>query len=138
MNKSVKVIALCGVIGLTAVSCQKENLVENPGVVAQNDTVRTVLYNIDGVEHRISLVGEDAWNDFLQHMFALAEEGHKVSFRNEDKTASIVPTKETVTFSTKKKSEAYAWCAEMAEAGYDVLLEYDATTGMYNCTATRP
>ena len=24
MNKSVKVIALCGVLGLTAVSCQKE------------------------------------------------------------------------------------------------------------------
>ena len=138
MNRTLKTIALCGVIGLTAVSCQKENLVENPGVVAQNDTVRTVLYNIDGVEHRISLVGEDAWNDFLQHMFALAEEGHKVSFRNEDKTASIVPTKETVTFSTKKKSEAYAWCDEMAEAGYEVFLEYDATTGMYNCTATRP
>ena len=33
MNRTLKTIALCGVIGLTAVSCQKENLVENPGEI---------------------------------------------------------------------------------------------------------
>lgn len=138
MNKTLKTIALCGVIGLTAVSCQKENLVENPVVVAQNDTVRTVLYAIDGVEHRISLIGDDAWDDFLKHMFALAEEGHRVSFRNENKTANVAAAKETVTFTTKKKTEAYAWCEEMVEAGYEVFLDYDETTGTYICTATRP
>lgn len=138
MNKSVKVIALCGVLGLTAVSCQKENLIEeNTEAVAQVGVVRTMSYVVDGVEHRITLVGDDAWNDFLQHMFALAEEGHKVSFRNEEKAANVIPTKEVVTFSTKKKSEAYAWSAEMTEAGYEVIIEYDSATGMYNCTAVK-
>lgn len=44
MNKTVKVIALCGVLGLTSVSCQKENLVEeNTNIVTQASTVRTVF-----------------------------------------------------------------------------------------------
>ena len=138
MNKTVKVIALCGVLGLTAVSCQKENLIEeNTNIVAQASTVRTVFYAVDGVEHRITLIGDDAWNDFLQHMFALVEEGHRVTFRNEEAASRVVSTKETVTFTTKNKQEAYDWCTDMTEAGYTVSLYYDPDTNIYTCIAIK-
>ena len=138
MNKTVKVIALCGVLGLTAVSCQKENLVEeNTNLVVQARTVRTVFYAVDGVEHRITLIGDDAWNDFLQHMFALAEEGHRVTFRNEEAASSVVSSKETVTFITNMKDEAYAWCEAMVDQGYTVTFTYDPDTNTYKCIAIK-
>ena len=138
MKKTVKVIALCGVLGLTATSCQKENLVEeNTNIVAQANTVRTMFYVVDGIEHRITLIGDDAWNDFLQHMISLAEEGHRVTFRNEDNTANVAAAKETVTYTTKDKDKAHAWCADMAEAGYTVYLYFDEDTGIYNCVAIK-
>lgn len=129
MNKTIKVIALCGVLGLTATSCQKENLVEeNTNIVAQANTVRNVVYTVDGIEHSITLIGDDSWNKFLQRMFALAEEGHRVTFHNEDNTANVAMAKEIVTFSTKDKKKAEAWCAEMVEAGYEVSVYFDPDT----------
>jgi uncharacterized cupredoxin-like copper-binding protein len=136
MNKTIKVIALCGVLGTMAVSCQKENLVEeNTNIVAQANTVRNVVYNVDGIDHRITLIGDDSWNNFLQHMFALAEEGHRVTFRNEDNTVNVATAKEIVTFSTKDKKKAEAWCEEMVEAGYEVSIYFDPDTNTYNCIA---
>jgi len=138
MKKTVKVIALCGVLGLTATSCQKENLVEeNTNIVAQANTVRTMFYVVDGIEHRITLIGDDAWNDFLQHMISLAEEGHRVTFRNEDYPANVAAAKETVTYTTKDKDKAHAWCTEMTEAGYEVSIYFDPDTNTYNCVAIK-
>ncbi|MCQ2274139.1 MAG: hypothetical protein MJZ86_05025 [Bacteroidales bacterium] len=39
-------------------------------------------YSVDGTSHTISLVGNKMWHEFLDHLFALAEERHTVSFRN--------------------------------------------------------
>ena len=125
-------------LGLTSVGCQKENLVEeNTNIVTQASTVRTVFYAVDGVEHRITLIGDDAWNDFLQHLFALAEEGHSVTFRNEEAASRVVSTKETVTYTTKNKDEAYAWCEEMANQGYLVTFTFDPNTNTYKCVAIK-
>lgn len=138
MKKTIKVIALCGVLGLTATSCQKEKLIEeNTSIVVQANTVRNMVYTVDGINHRITLIGDDSWNNFLQHMFALAEEGHRVTFRNEDNTANVAAAKEIVTFSTKDKKKAEAWCAEMAEAGYVVTFTFDPDTHTYNCIAIK-
>ena len=137
MNKSVKAIALCGVLVLTAASCQKENLIENPGVVTQARTVRTVSYTVDGVRRSITLVGDDAWHDFLHHMLALAEEGHAVSFRNGENTAHVAAAKETVTYTTQDKDAAFAWCDAMYQAGYSVTIDYNPSTNTYYCTATK-
>lgn len=138
MRKIITTIALIAVLGTMAVSCQKEDAV-NPTcpVAASNDTVYTVRYSVDGTSHTITLVGDKAWHDFLNHLFALAEEGHTVSFRNEEAASSVTPAKETITHSTYDKDDAYKWADEMGDQGYSVTIRYDKETKKYTCYAIK-
>lgn len=70
-------------------------------------------------------------------MFALAEEGHVVSFRNENAASCAVTTKETVTHTTTNKAEAFAWAEKMHDTGYLVTIEYDKEKGVYTCYAIK-
>ena len=137
MRKIFITIALFAVLGTLAVSCQKENIMDDTCVVAENGTVFTVSYSVDGATHHITLIGEDAWHDFLNRMFALAEEGHVVSFRNEEASSRVVPSKDVVIFSTKDHDKAYAWADAMSEEGYTVTISYDRETGIYTCEAVK-
>lgn len=137
MRKTFTTIALFAVLGTLAVSCQKENINDEISIVAENDTVYTVSYSVDGVTYQITLTGDDAWHDFMNRMFALAEEGHEVSFRNEETASRIVSTKEVVTYSTKERDKAYAWAEAMAEEGYTVTISFDKKTGVYTCEALK-
>ena len=137
MRKTITTIALVAVLGTMAVSCQKENLVKEKIVVAESSTVYTVSYTVDGVTHRLTLVGDDAWHDFMNRMFALAEEGHKVTFRNEETSSRIAPAKEVVTYSTKDRDKAYTWAEEMVDEGYTVTIIFDENTGYYTCEAVK-
>ena len=137
MRKIFITIALFAVLGTLAVSCQKENIIDDTCVVAENGTVFTVSYSVDGATHHITLIGEDAWHDFLNRMFALAEEGHVVSFRNEEASSRVVPSKDVVIFSTKDHDKAYAWADAMSEEGYTVTISYDRETGIYTCEAVK-
>lgn len=137
MRKTFTTIALFAVLGTLAVSCQKENIIDEISIVAENDTVYTVSYSVDGVTYQITLTGDDAWHDFMNRMFALAEEGHEVSFRNEETASRIVSTKEVVTYSTKERDKAYAWAEAMAEEGYTVTISFDKKTGVYTCEALK-
>lgn len=137
MRKTFTTIALFAVLGTLAVSCQKENINDETSIVAENDTVYTVSYSVDGVTYQITLTGDDAWHDFMNRMFALAEEGHEVSFRNEETASSIVSAKEVVTYSTKNRDEAFSWAETMAYEGYTVTISFDKKTGVYTCEAVK-
>ena len=137
MRKTFTTIALIAVLASMAVSCQKENIINQTTIVSESCATYTVQYTIDGVSRTITLVGEDTWHDFLAHMFALAEEGRVVSFRKVASTSNTAATKETVTHSTTSKDEAYAWGEKMIDAGYFVTIRYDKEKGVYTCYAIK-
>ena len=139
MKKNIITVALLAVLTTMAVSCQKEDAditSANPStVIAENDTVRSVVYSIDGVTYRLTLVGDQAWHDFLSRMFALAEEGRTVTFRNEEAASRVIPSKLVETFTTSNKEEAYQWAEKKGNEGYTVTVVFDQETGIYTCYA---
>lgn len=137
MRKTFITIALLSVLGTLVVSCQKENIIDETTIVAENDKVYNVSYTVDGVTHQLTLVGDDAWHDFMNRMFALAEEGHVVSFRNEEVASRMVPAKDVVTYTTTNHDEAYAWAEKKVHEGYTVTVIFDRETGIYTCEAVK-
>lgn len=137
MKKTIRTVALIAVLGTMAVGCQKETIVEPQASVAEIGTVYTVQYAVDGVLHQETLIGEQAWSDFLHRMLALAEQGYEVTVINENSNSGAVSGKEVVTFSTSNQEEAFKWCAEMLHAGYAVTMTYDEERHMYNCVAVK-
>ena len=137
MSKTLTTIELFAVLGTLAVSCQKENIIDETNIVAENDTVYKVSYTVDGVTHQLTLVGDEAWHDFLNRMVALAEEGHEVSFRNEEASLRAVSTKEKVTYTTTNQDEALVWSEMMIKDGYTVTISYDKASGIYTCIAIK-
>lgn len=77
MRKTFTTIALFAVLGTLAVSCQKENIIDETSIVVENGKVYTVSYTVNGVTHQLTLVGEDSWHDFLNRMFAWASPRHR-------------------------------------------------------------
>ena len=138
MNKTIKKMALLTVLSVAAVGCQKETIMEEPQIgVETSGTVYTVYYSVNGVSHTETLIGEQAWADFLQQMLALAEEGYRVTISRSTNTAQCSMSKEVVTFKTKNKKEAYEWLDNMTEQGYAVTITYNPQTGEYTCIAIR-
>ena len=137
MRKTLTTIALFAVLGTLAVSCQKENIFDETNIVAENGSVYKVSYTVDGATHQITLVGDEAWHDFLNRMFALAEEGHEVTFRNEEAASRVVSTKETITYTTPDHDDAYSWASKMVDDGYTVTIIFDEENKVYNCYAIK-
>lgn len=137
MKKNFITIALFAVLSTLAVSCQKENIMATPSIMAEKGTVYSVTYSVDGMTYHLTLVGEDAWHAFLHHMMALAKEGHEVSFRNENASSRVISPKDVVTFTTTIETEASAWAEAMAGQGYEVTIKYDKDSGVYTCTAIK-
>jgi hypothetical protein len=139
MKKTIITVALLAVLTSLAVSCQKEEAditsATPSTVIAENDTHRTVVYSIDGVSYRLTLVGDQAWHDFLSRMFALAEEGHTVTFFNEEAASRCLPSKVVETHSTSNKEDAYQWSEQKVKEGYTVTIVFDEETGIYTCYA---
>lgn len=137
MRKTLTTIALVAVLASMAVSCQKENFTDQTTIVSESCATYTVLYTVDDVSHTVSLIGEDTWHDFLDRMFALAEEGHMVSFRKVENSSSTTAAKETVKHTTTNKDEAYAWADKMSDGGYYVTIAYDKEKEVYTCYAIK-
>ncbi len=136
MRKTIRTVAFLSIMGLTAVSCQKENLVENLNPVAsQTEATYTVCYTVDGTTTQVTLVGEAAWNNFLNWLFALAEEGHSVTFFQAN--SIISHSKEKVTYTTPDKDKAIAWSNNMINNGYQVTIVFDENTQEYICIAEK-
>ena len=134
MKKTVRTMALIALMGLMATGCQKEEVVEPQSTVA-DITYMTVSYTVDGVETNVSFIDEAAWHQFLDWMFALAEEGHRVSFRNANQERRA--TKETVTSVTTDAGDAQTWAIKMMHEGYEVTITYNDKTHEYTCIAIR-
>ena len=137
MKKKVSMVALLAVLSVVAVSCQKETIVEPQVGVEESVTVYTVHYVVNGVTYTETLIGEQAWADFLQRMLALAEEGYRVTVSRNTGSAQYADSKEVVTFTTTNKEEAYDWLDKKVAEGYEVAIEFNPQTGEYTCTAIR-
>ena len=137
MNKTIITVALIGMLTTLAVSCQKENIEVERAEATEQVAVYSVSYTIDGTREEITLAGEVAWKGFIARMLDLAEEGHRVSFRMEDGTQRIVTSKETITYSTTDREEAFEWAEKMIRQGYTATVEYDKKEKRYNCYAIK-
>lgn len=138
MNKTVKKMALLVVLSVAAVGCQKETITVEPRTgVETSDTVYTVRYSVNGVTHTETIIGEQAWADFLQRMLALAEEGYRVTMSKSANTALYSESKEEVTYTTKDKKAAQLWITQKLEEGYEVTMDYNQQTGEYTCIAVK-
>ncbi len=133
MKRNIISVALFAVLATTAVSCQKENIVEPQTTVAEVGTVRTVSYAVDGVTHQITLHGDEEWDNFIESMMTLSEEGHNVSILNESVSVRPIATKDTQVYTTTDRNEAKAWTKEKGDEGYTVEMSYN--NGLYVCVA---
>lgn len=137
MKKTFTTVALFAMLGTIATSCQKENEFDKTNIEVGQNTIYRVCYSIDGKIYQLTLIGDDAWHDFLNRMFALAEEGHTVTFNNENVTSQTVSAKDVVTYTTTNKDEALSWAERMGNDGYVVTIKYDKGTGVYTCIAEK-
>ena len=137
MNKVIKTVALVATLSLVCIGCQKEETaqVNVEQTAPEVGSVYRMTYIVDGKTCHVTLYGEEAHDEFIYQMLALAEQGHKVTFFDESKVSQQAAAKDVVTYSTSSKDEAYQWMHDMEELGYTVIVEYDSESGMYNCTA---
>ena len=136
MKLKFRTVALLAVLSIAAVSCEKENIVDNAATTGEVASMQMVTYTVDGVTSQVVVLSEDAWNDFLDWMFALAEEGHRVSFRR-GVASERIAAKETITYTTSDQQDAYMWANQMVSQGYLVTVDYDKKTGIYTCIAIK-
>jgi len=137
MNKK-QTLALLAVLSLASAGCQKERIVEPPvqNMAENDDSACDIIYSVDGVAGRLTVRNASERLAFIRRMMSLAEEGHRVTFRQDGSTVNVLAPKDTQTFSSKKKSEVEAWAEEMFLLGYQVTIEFNEDTGMYIGTAT--
>ena len=135
MRKNVKVVALCTVLGIATVGCQKETFVLTQPTISETADVYNLSYSVAGTIGSCSIYGESDLDNFLRSMFALVKEGYRLNISNTS-TRSI-SAKEVVVYTTYSEEEAINWSKDMIHQGYDVDITYDPKTGIYTCTASR-
>lgn len=128
-------VALLAVLSTMAVSCQKENIMDN-AIETVDSKVYTMQYAINGVTHSVIIHNEAEEQALMQYLLALAREGYETSIYNES-TYSPSTSKETITYITKSEDDAVAWGLKKAKEGYKVDTTYNPKTGEYICIATR-
>ncbi|MBP5189338.1 MAG: hypothetical protein J6031_00280 [Bacteroidales bacterium] len=140
MKSKFKPIVMLAAFCFVAISCQKETVVDTDTAfhLQQNAFVRCINYNIDDVSFNVTIFGEHNWQLFLDEMIALTQNGHKVTIRRSDVSASNDKSRNVVVFETTNETEAHKWCNEMIDKGYEVTMTYDPRTGKYTCTAIGP
>lgn len=136
MNKTIRTVAVFAVLSMMAVSCQKEQVIDPQINVTEATAMYTIHYTVDGVLYTTIINDETTWHQFLLRMFALAREGHRVTFRDSSQSGVSV-SKEVVTYTTTSEDDAIEWASKMIADGYSVDIEYDKRTGIYTCTAIK-
>lgn len=134
MKKIISTTAMLAFMALAATSCQKENI--DSSFNDENvQSINQMYYSIDGMTWPFTLLNDDDWDLFLNNMFALAKEGYTVTIRGNKESSHS--EKKTVTFTTTSEDEAKTWVKDMLGQGYSVSMDYDKTTGIYTCIATK-
>ena len=132
MKKTIRIVALAGLIGLAATSCTKENVTDTVNV----SNVSTVYYT-SGADTGSALITDyEAWDSFMDRMLALAREGYSVTISGGTSQFNS-QTKEVVTYTTNSEEAAKTWTKHMIDQGYSVEISYDDRTGIYTCTAVK-
>ena len=137
MKKIIRTLAFIMALNLTMVSCQKEQEINPQWMTPEYCNTETVSYFIDRVQHVTVLSNAEEWRAFLDRLFALAEEGRSVSFRDAGSPVNAKQNREVVTYTTRDKSDAEEWADVMQKGGYDVSIDFDANIGVYTCTAVK-
>lgn len=134
MKKTKSIVLLVAAFGLVIASCTKENTEADTCIVA---TVSSVSYFVDGQQYYANPQTEEEWSEFLDRMFALAEEGYAVRFIRNDNGQQVNASKEKVIYTTESYTDAKAWALQKTLEGYEVTISYDQSTGKYTCIAIR-
>ena len=135
---NIKTFTLAALLCTMAISCQKETIVVEPVIpVADTKTTYTVRYSIDGVIHYGSCQSETEIDTLYNSLMDLAQDGSTIIIYSNNQSSQATQTRDVVTYSTSNKSDAVQWIKKMILLGYDVVIEYDEETGMFNCTATK-
>ena len=137
MKKIFYSVALMAVLSVAAVGCQKETIVEQQDSVSEVNTMYTLHYFVNGVPHSETLSSEDEYNAILLRLLALAREGYEVVVSNGNGLGIESLSKEVITYTTTKESEAVAWTKKKVDEGYMVNISYNQETGVYTCIAYR-
>ena len=137
MKKVIRTVALITVLGMVATGCQKETFADWQANIVMPSETLNVVYTVDRTTYSASFGNELEWLAFLDRLFALAEEGRSVSFRDAGSPVNAKQNREVVTYTTRDKSDAEKWADVMQKKGYDVSIDFDANTGVYTCTAVK-
>lgn len=139
MRKEIKTMALFMALSMMAVGCQKENDegFVNGSSVSGEGTVYTVLYSINGIQHRNILHSEEEYRAFIHELMNLARQGYEVVLYNENTWGNNATTKETIYYSTTDQADAENWAMLRQKEGYSVSIIFDEQTKTYNCVAWR-
>lgn len=135
MKKDLISVALFATLSTMAVSCQKESIVENAGLVESEAVKNKVYYTVDGIMQIAELNDERALEVFFEEMAMLTRMGHRIVVYSNRTCTSVA--KETITYTTQSHADAVTWCAKMFLDGYTVTMDYDENTKIYTCKATR-
>lgn len=134
MKNVIITLAALALLATTAISCQKET--DDSSVIQITCSKHNVIYHIDGATHYAYIHSETEWHAFMERMFALARQGHRITVCRAT-TARQVATKETVTYKTSDQEDAKRWAKDMIAEGYEVDITYDEERGIYIVIATQ-
>ena len=129
MKHKITTIALAIALGIAVGGCSKEN--------STPPQTPSVVYYYNGQQHTAQLYSDEDWTLFLDHLFALAEEGYTVQFFDPNARPSADAPKSREVFTTYNKQEAEDWCRLKENEGYKVTIIFDKETGLYTCIATK-
>ena len=136
MKTNIKTTVLLVGLSLVAVGCQKDLPFETNPVAGEESSMQIVTYTVDGVSTQLYIHDENTWHSFLDWMFALVEEGHRVSFYR-GYSLNHGMTKEIITASFDNQHDAKEWADKKANEGYEVSVKYNSSTHMYDCVAIK-
>ena len=130
-------VALIAALGMTVVSCQKEQDANLQNTVVETTAKYTVSYSINGVNYSASLQNDMELDALLHQLLAIARQGNRVVVVDNTLSSRMVSTKEKIVYTTTDENEAFAWAAARIKEGYTVEISFDEHTGVFTCTAIR-
>lgn len=130
-------VALIAVLGTTAVSCQKEEIVIPQNIIAETTAKYTISYSINGVNYNALLHNDTELDVLLHQLLALARQGNTIVISDNVLSSRTIPTKEKIIYTTNNEDEAFRWAADRTKEGYTVEISFNEHTGIFTCTAVK-
>lgn len=137
MKKIFLSVALFTMLGVIAVSCQKETVMEQGSTLSEPQATYKVSFSVDSKSQMVVLHDQNEVKSLLHYLTSLTREGHHVSIGQCDATERQCLTKETVVFTTGSQTEAEGWALKMVLDGYNVDISFDENNKVYVCTAVK-